>query len=144
LVANVLFLSRHYNCQFVPTFYGLLEPVCRNQKEDLGNLSSILQNHALLIQYKTTTLRSIYTKPGYLPQARLDKPCQIYQKLKLRSKGRCQFCRFRNEVLSKRLEIIGGMLQDRRVRQSFTTCKHCCVYLCGNCFDLFYNFKSIL
>jgi hypothetical protein len=98
----------------------------------------------LLLQYKTTTLRSIYTKPGYLPQARPDKPCQIHQKLKMRSKGRCQFCQFRNEVLSKRLGIIRGMLQDRRVRQSFTTCKHCCIYLCGNCFDLFHNFKSIL
>jgi len=99
--------------------------------------------NSLLIWYTLTTLR-IYTNPGQLPRARLDKPRQIHQRVKSNSCGKCLFCRFRIKMLYTRLGHIGPVSPSKKVRQSRMECKHCKVYLCRKCFDLFHNFGSIL
>jgi hypothetical protein len=98
---------------------------------------------ALLLQHKPTPER-IYTSARHLPITRLDQPRRIHQKIKCNSKGRCQFCRFRRDMLSTRFGHIGGIGKAGSVRQSRIMCGHCSVYLCSNCFELFHDFKSIL
>jgi hypothetical protein len=98
----------------------------------------------LLTQYKPTPPARIYMRASDLPQARLDQPRYMHQKVKSGSKGRCQFCRFRIYMCTTRFGKIRGIGSAGRIRQSYITCKHCCVYLCANCFGLFHNFTSIL
>jgi DDE_Tnp_1-like zinc-ribbon len=98
---------------------------------------------ALLIQYKPTPPTRIYTQAGQLPIAQLDKPRRIHERVKSSSCGKCIFCRFRINMLYTRLGHIGPMPPGERIQQSRMICKHCGVYLCANCFELFHDFKSI-
>lgn len=96
----------------------------------------------LLLQYKVGPTR-IYTPSRHLPTSRLDRPIELHEKVKTSYCGRCQFCRFRKDLLEKRLGIIGGVGKLKDVRQTRVMCKHCNMYLCLNCFPLFHDFKSI-
>jgi hypothetical protein len=96
----------------------------------------------LLTQYKIEPVRK-YQNRQRLPICQLDRLYDIHKKAKSTYCGRCYFCRFRKDMLEKRLGVIGGVGSLRNVRQTQVMCKHCQVYLCKKCFSLFHDFEVI-
>jgi hypothetical protein len=96
---------------------------------------------SLLLQYRPALVR-IYRSPRNLPTARLDRPLKIHQKIH-GVPGKCLFCRFSKDMCQVRLGNIGGAGNTIKIRSTRTTCSHCGIYLCTNCFVSFHNFKSI-
>ena len=96
----------------------------------------------LLVQYKIEPTRK-YANGRHLPVCRLDRPRAIHETAKTTYCGRCHFCRFRKDMLEKRLGIIGGVGFNKNVQQTQVMCQHCQVYLCKKCFTLFHDFEGI-
>jgi hypothetical protein len=96
----------------------------------------------LLLQYKIEPTRK-YLSGRHLPACKLDRPETLHEKVTTSYCGRCYFCRFKKSLLEKRLGIIGGVGWNENIHQIQNMCKHCQVYLCKKCFELFHSFEVL-
>jgi hypothetical protein len=116
-ICNAYILSEHYRKS---------QPSYNPEKQVRGTHRVFYEAliDALLLQHKTGPTR-IYINARHLPISRLDRPYNLHEKVATSYCGRCHFCRFRKDMLEKRL----GVDFSANVRQTQVMCKHCNVYL---------------